>query len=249
MSSLSAIVLTNNSFSTLEKCLESIKWITDIVIVDSGSTDRTIEIAKTYTDRIYYNKYINYGRQLNWALKKIASDWILVVDSDEAVTAELSKNIKELINGKPVPNGYYIPRKNYFLGKPVNYCGWYPDYVLRLFRREGAVYKDRELGSSVELKGEKGYLCGDLIHQPYRNLEHYFQKFNRYTDSAAKEILKRKHRIGIFHLVLWPFGKFFKMYILKMGFLDGVVGIVVCALGAFYVFSKYAKAWERKCRR
>ncbi|MBU0477081.1 glycosyltransferase family 2 protein [bacterium] len=249
MSNLSAIILTHNSSDTLEKCLESIKWITDIVIVDSGSTDRTIEIAKTYTDRVYYNKYVNYGRQLNWALKKIANDWILVVDSDEAVTTELSRNIEKLIKSRPALNGYYITRKNYFLGKPVNYCGWYPDYVLRLFQCEKAVYKDRELGSSVELKGKKGYLCGDLIHQPYRNLEHYFQKFNKYTDLAAKEILKRKHRIGIFHLVLWPFGKFFKMYILKMGFLDGAVGIVVCTLGAFYTFSKYAKAWERKCQR
>ena len=126
MSNLSAIVLTYNSSDTLEKCLESIKWITDIVIVDSGSTDRTNEIAKTYTDRVYYNKYINYGRQLNWALKKIASDWILVVDSDEAATAELSKNIEKLIKNRSALNGYYIPRKNYFLGKPVNYCGWYP---------------------------------------------------------------------------------------------------------------------------
>ncbi|MCK4401340.1 glycosyltransferase, partial [bacterium] len=245
MSNLSAIVLTYNSSGTLEKCLESIKWITDIVIVDSGSTDRTNEIAKTYTARIYYNKYVNYGRQLNWVLKKIASEWILVVDSDEAVTAELSKNIENLIKNRHTLNGYYIPRRNYFLGKPVNYCGWYPDYVLRLFQREGAVYKDRELGSSVELKGEKGYLCGDLIHQPYRNLEHYFQKFNKYTDLAAKEILKKKRKIGIFHLVLWPFVKFFKMYILKRGFLDGAVGIVVCVLGAFYVFSKYAKALEK----
>ena len=244
MSNLSAIVLTYNSFDTLEKCLESIKWITDIVIVDSGSTDGTIEIAKAYTDRIYYNKYINYGRQLNWVLKKITSDWVLVVDSDEAVTAELSKNIEKLIKNRPALNGYYIARRNYFLGKPVNYCGWYPDYVLRLFRREEAVYKDRELGSSVELKGEKGHLFGDLVHHPYRNLEHYSRKFNRYTGLAAKEILKKKRRIGIFHLVLWPFGKFFKMYILKRGFLDGAVGIVVCALGAFYAFSKYAKAWE-----
>ncbi len=245
MFNLSAIVLTYNSSGTLEKCLESIKWIPDIVIVDSGSTDETIEIAKTYTDRIYYNKYVNYGKQLNWALGKVTNDWILVVDSDEAVTAELSKNIEKLIKNKPVLNGYYIPRKNYFLGKPVNYCGWYPDYVLRLFRREEAVYKDRELGSSVELKGEKGHLCGNLIHQPYRDLEHYFCKFNKYTDSAAKEMLKKKRRIGMFYLILWPFGKFFKMYILKRGFLDGAVGIVVCALGAFYVFSKYAKALEK----
>jgi len=244
MPSLCAIVLTHNSSDTLEKCLESIKWITDIVIVDSGSTDKTIEIAKTYTDRIYYNKYINYGKQLNWALKRITSDWILVVDSDEALTEELSKNVRKLMRNRPVPDGYYIARKNSFLGKPVNYCGWYPDYVLRLFRQDGAVYKDRELGSSVESKGSKGNLNGDLIHQPYRNLEHYFYKFNKYTDLAAKEILKRKHRVGIFHLVLWPFGKFFKMYVLKKGFLDGVVGIVVCALGAFYVFSKYAKVWE-----
>ena len=244
MPSLCAVVLTYNSSDTLEKCLENIKWITDIVIVDSGSTDKTIEIAKTYTDRIYYNKYINYGKQLNWALQRITSDWILVVDSDEALTEELSKNVRKLMRNRPVPDGYYIARKNSFLGKPVNYCGWYPDYVLRLFRREGAVYKDRELGSSVELKGSIGYLKGDLTHQPYRNLEHYFQKFNKYTDLAAKEILKRKNRTGIFHLILWPFGKFFKMYILKRGFLDGIVGIVVCALGAFYVFSKYAKAWE-----
>ncbi|MCK5595648.1 glycosyltransferase family 2 protein, partial [bacterium] len=140
MPSLCAIILTHNSSDTLEKCLESIKWITDIVVVDSGSTDKTIEIAKTYTDRIYYNKYINYGKQLNWALKRITSDWILVVDSDEALTAELSRNIRKLMRNRPVPNGYYIARRNYFLGKPVNYCGWYPDHVLRLFRRDGAVY-------------------------------------------------------------------------------------------------------------
>ncbi|HEX68094.1 MAG TPA: glycosyltransferase family 2 protein [bacterium] len=241
--SLSVVVLTYNSARTLERCLKSVQFADEILIVDSGSTDETLEIAKIYTSRILHHPYINYGKQLNWAIEKVKGDWILVVDSDEEVTPELAQEIKNAVRENEM-DGYYLPRISEFMGKRLIHV-WAQDKVLRLFRKGKAKYKERELGSSPIVEGELGNLRGYLLHFPYKDLTHYLEKFNFYTSCAAREI-RKKRKATLFDLLLRPPAKFIKMFFIKRGFLDGIPGLIMCMLSAFYVFVKYAKAWERR---
>ena len=188
--SLSVVVLTYNSARTLERCLKSVQFADEILIVDSGSTDETLEIAKIYTSRILHHPYINYGKQLNWAIEKVKGDWILVVDSDEEVTPELAQEIKNAVRENKM-DGYYLPRISEFMGRRLIHV-WAQDKVLRLFRKGKAKYKERELGSSPIVEGELGNLRGYLLHFPYKDLTHYLEKFNFYTSCAAREIRKKR---------------------------------------------------------
>lgn len=245
MKDLTAIVLTKNSQDTIKRCLESLMWVGEILVVDSFSTDQTLEICRAYTDKILQHPYSNYGEQLNWALQKVSTPWVLVIDSDEEVTPALKEEIQSLFKGGEMLDGYYLPRKSFFLGRWLSHGGWYPDYVLRLFQKGRGKYKERELGSTILLRGEKGYLRGDILHRPYRDLSHYLEKFNYYTDRASEEYKKRGKRVGWWDLLLRPPLRFFKMYVLKKGFLDGRQGFILAVVSSFYVFFKYARTWEK----
>ena len=242
---LTVVILTKNSSDTIEQCLESVKWCKDIVIVDSFSTDNTSEICKKFTDKIHQNTYTCYGNQLNWALRKIESEWILVVDSDEEVSEKLQDEIKNLFEkGNPSLDGYYISRKSKFLGKWIYHSGWYPDYVLRLFKREKTYYKKRKLGSSAIVQGKTGSLKGEILHYPYRDLGHYLQKFSRYTLLSAEQMYDEGERTTALGIGFKPILRFIKDYIFRLGFLDGKQGFIICKLSYYYVFMKYARLWE-----
>lgn len=243
---LTVVILTKNSSDTIEKCLESVKWCKDIVIVDSFSTDNTLEICKKFTDKIYQNTFTGYGDQLNWAFRKIESEWVLVVDSDEKLSQELQDEIKNLIDKQKSPSldGYYISRKSKFLGRWIYHSGWYPDYVLRLFRKDKTYYKKRKLGSSAIVEGKTGYLKGKLLHYPYRDLAHYLQKFSRYTLFSAEQMYDEGEKANIFGITFKPILRFIRDYIFRGGFLDGKQGFIICVLSSYYVFMRYARLWE-----
>ncbi|MCD6219875.1 glycosyltransferase family 2 protein [Candidatus Calescamantes bacterium] len=243
---LSGIVLTFNSQSTIERCLETLSEVCEeIVVVDSFSTDDTLNVVKRYTDRVFQRAFKNYGDQLNWAMEKVKGDFILVLDSDEELSNVLKKEIEMEIAKEINLDAYSIPRLSKFMGKWMRFS-WKGDRVIRLFKRGKANYKERELGSSPEIKGKIGKLKGNILHYPYRDLSHYIKKMNYYTTRAAQEMRKTGRRTHITDLLFRPLAKFLKMYILKGGILDGIPGLILSILSSFYVFIKYAKLWENR---
>lgn len=246
MPKLTVIIPTYNEEWNIRDCLESVEWTDEILVVDSFSTDRTVELAKPYAHRILQREYINSATQKNWAIPQAQHDWVLIVDADERVTESLRQEIQELLSrpGEPDCDGYRIRRENYAWGKRIRYCGWQGDWVVRLFDRRKGRYEEKEVHADVVIHGKVGTLQSPLIHYTYRDLKHYFSKFNRYTHWGALELKKQGRRARWYHLLLHPVFRFVRMYIFQRGFLDGLHGLVLCGLSAFSVFTKYAKLWE-----
>lgn len=245
MSSLSVIVITKNEERNIEDCLNSVRWAQEIVVVDGGSEDRTIEFARKITPKVFVKEWAGYGASKNFALDQCTGDWVLWLDADERVTIELSKEIQAVVNQESTPhNVYEMPRKAYFLGKWIKHCGWYPGHVSRLFKRGAGRFSDNKVHERFEFDGAVGRFQSDLLHYTDPNLGHYFEKFNRYTTLAADEMLERGGKFRVSQLVIRPIWVFIRMYILKLGFMDGIQGLILCVLSSCYVFTKYAKLWE-----
>jgi len=243
---VTALVPTYNEERNLPLCLESVKWADEILVVDSFSTDGTLEIARKFGARIIQHEYINSATQKNWAIPQASCPWVLVVDSDERVTPELRDEIIRTINSPTPHAGFAIGRLNHFLGFPLRHGGWSPreDTNLRLFLRDKGRYQDRHVHADVEVEGTAGRLNGYLIHYSYQSLDEYFRKMDRYTRWAAKDILARGTKVKWHHLTLRPVGDFFRLYLLKGGFLDGFPGLLIALLSAYYVMVKFSRAWE-----
>ena len=244
MHKLTVIIPTYNEEQNIADCLETIKWADEILVVDSFSTDRTLEIARKYGTTILQHEYINSATQKNWAIPQAQYDWVLIVDADERVTPLLQEEIQSLLQMTPPHDGYWIQRKNHIWGRPIRYCGWQYDRVLRLFNRWKGKYETKEVHADLLIQGSTGRLQHSLLHYTYRDLKHYFEKFKQYTDWGAKELQKQGKRARLDHLLLHPLFCFFRKYIIQFGFLDGIHGFVLCVLSSFYVFTKYAKLWE-----
>ena len=246
MEKITAIVPVYNEERNIDECLQRLTWVDELLVVDSGSSDETLQIARRYTDRILQHEYINSATQKNWTLPQARHDWVLIVDADERVTDDLRNEIKLILGEEkgPACDGYRIKRKTYFWGKPIRYCGWQKDRVLRLFNRHKGRYQDKEVHADVIIQGKIGDTESHLTHYTYQNFRQYFSKFQRYTDWGAMELQKQGKRARWDQLLLHPLFRFFRMYIVQLGFLDGLHGLVLCMLAAFSVFTKYAKLWE-----
>ena len=242
MAKLSVIIITKNEEENIRDCLESVKWADEIIIVDSFSNDKTVEIAKEYTDKIFHKEWMGYGRQKNLALEKATGEWILNIDADERVTKELAQEIKEAIQRKEY-NGYYIPNKAYFLGKWMRHSGWYPDYHLRLFKKGRGRFNERVVHEAVQVEGKKDYLKGSIEHFTAKSIGEYLRRLDKYAKLTIEE---REGRAGWHQIFFHPPFTFFKMYIIKRGFLDGIHGLVLALCHSYYTFSKYARLWEKQ---
>jgi glycosyltransferase involved in cell wall biosynthesis len=241
---VSVIVITLNEERNIQACLETVRWADEIILVDSHSTDRTIEIAKQYTDKIFLSDFKGYSRNKTMAVQQATSEWILWIDADERIPAALADEIQQVVKTNPVENGFEMPRKAIFLGRWIRHCGWYPGYVLRLFRKDKARFSDLAVHEGVVLEGARRRLQNDIIHHTDDSLEHYLWKLNRYTTMAAQERFERRKRAGIWSILFHPWHLFIKMYFWRLGFLDGVEGLMLCLLSSGYVAAKYAKVWE-----
>ncbi len=242
---LSAIVITQNEERNIVDCLQSITWADEIVVVDARSTDRTVELAMQFTPKVYVTDWLGYGPAKNFALERSTNGWVLWLDADERVTPELAEEIQTIVSSDSKGcNGYDVARKAYFLGKWIRHCGWYPGYVIRLFRRGSARFSSSNVHEKIETDGQIGRLENDLIHHTDENLFHYFAKFNRYTTLAAKDVAAAHRTFSLYDVMVRPSYLFCKMYLLRLGFLDGIHGLVLSLLSAAYVFTKYAKVWE-----
>lgn len=245
---LTVLIPTLNEEENIGECLESVKWADEILVVDSGSADRTREIAAEYTSRILAHEYVNSAAQKNWAIPQAAHPWVLIVDSDERVTPELRDEILDLLRRGPECAGYHIRRVNHFMGQPVRHV-WKNDKCLRLFLRDKGRYQDRQVHADIDLKGPAGWLKHPLLHHTCRSFEKYLLKHDRYTTWAARDRAKRTPQVRWHHLTVRPAFRFFKQYVFKRGFLDGRAGLIICGLSAFSVFMKYAKLWELQQRK
>ncbi len=249
--SISICIITNNEELKIRCCLESVKWAEEIVVVDSGSTDKTVEICREYTDKVYNKPFPGHIEQKNNALDLASHEWALCIDADERVSPELAAEIQEeLSKSSDACEGYFLPRRTYFLGKWINHCGWYPDYKLRLFKRSLGRWGGMNPHDRITLKeGVTRNLRGDLEHFSYDDLSGQLATIDKFTTIFAEEMREQGTRFDVFHMVFRPAGRFFSMYFVKRGFLDGMQGFIIAVMGSLYSFLKHAKCWEMQNRR
>ncbi len=245
MSVLSVIIITKNEQENIRECLESVRWADEIIVVDSGSTDKTVQYARAFTKKIYQKEWIGFGETKNFAISKARGDWVFSIDADERVTPELAAEIRGAMKSQSGSySAFSMPRKAFFLGRWIRHCGWYPGRVVRLFEKKSGSFTDAAVHESLVVNGRVGSLSADLLHYTDPNLEHYFHKFNRYTTLAAEGLRLQGTSFSCGQLLYKPFWTFIRMYIVKLGFLDGIPGFVLSVLSSCYVFTKYAKLWE-----
>jgi glycosyltransferase involved in cell wall biosynthesis len=242
---ISAVVITYNEEKNIRRCLKSLAWAEEIVVIDSGSTDATVAIAREYTDRIVSHPFEGYVGQKNFALEQAGREWVLSVDADEVVTPELLARIREVWPGERERySGFTVNRLSRFSGRWIRHCGWYPDRKLRLFRRSKGRWEGQDLHEKVRLDGPVMDLDADLLHYTYENLSENVRKIQNYSTIFARAQHDRGRRASLWDLLARPPAKFLKAYLLKGGFLDGRHGLILSLTATFYVFLKYAKLWE-----
>ncbi|MBI5266596.1 MAG: glycosyltransferase family 2 protein [candidate division Zixibacteria bacterium] len=241
MTRLSVVIITHNEETNLARCLESVRFADEIIMADSHSTDRTVEIASQFGARTFTIEWSGFGPAKQFAVDQATGEWILSIDADEALSAELAEEIKGIIAGAPSCDGFDMPRLTNFLGRWIRHCGWYPDRVARLFRKGRGRFTDATVHESLVVDGPVGHCRRDLLHYSYPTLEIYFEKFNRYTTMGAEQALARGERSGLFDLTIRPAAAFVKHYISKAGLLDGMEGLMISVLSSCAVFIKYAK--------
>ncbi|MGZ4816744.1 MAG: glycosyltransferase family 2 protein [Terriglobales bacterium] len=249
---LSVVIITFNEEHNLPRTLESVKWADEIVVVDSLSTDRTVDIAKSYGAKVFVEPWKGFAAQKNSALEKATSDWVLSLDADEEVSPELRQEIEEIQSGPAEDgfgseDGYWIKRRNYFLGRPIRFGGFYPDPKLRLFRKGQASFEIRAVHEDAKMPpaARLGTLYYPLIHHAYPTLSSYIDHMNRYSSLGAQMAsAKRPHGFSVTNIVLRPIFSFIYNYFFRLGFLDGREGLLLHLYHSVYVSWKYAKAWE-----
>ncbi|MBI4854535.1 MAG: glycosyltransferase family 2 protein [Acidobacteria bacterium] len=245
--SISVTIITYNEENNIVDALESVKWASEIIVVDSGSTDKTISISKKFTNRVITNSWPGYALQKQFAADLATNDWILSLDADERVTPLLAKEIQEtILDPNNQYDGFYISRQNYYLNKAIYHSGWSPDFQLRLYKKNKGKWTGNFVHESVTLEGKIGKLKGKLDHYSIPSLAFHHERLNKYTTLAANELCSRNKPVGVLDLLFRPIIALFRSYIWRLGFLDGFCGIIIAYFAAYYVFLKYAKAWEHK---
>jgi glycosyltransferase involved in cell wall biosynthesis len=241
MQKISVIIIAGNEEKNIGDCLESVRWADEIIVVDSESTDRTVEIAGRYTDKVFIRKWDGYASQKNYSLEKAANEWVLSLDADERVSPELLEEIRTLDFAKA--DGFYIPRRNYFLGKVIRSCGWSPDYQLRLFRKSKTTLTARQVHEGFSVDGKRDHLKGELVHFTHQSIAGTLAKVAEYSTLEAAEKAQRIHVTGL-KLFFKPLWAFFQHFIMRRGFTDGVHGLMVSIIHAMTKTQVYLKIWE-----
>jgi glycosyltransferase involved in cell wall biosynthesis len=245
--SIAAIIITKNEERNIAGCLETVRWVDDTIVVDAGSTDRTVEIAKTFSCRVFVRPWPGYGPQKNFGIDQTRTEWVLILDADERVPQPLQEEIAAVLHGHIEPDtaGFEIPRRNYFYGKWIEGGGLYPDYQLRLFRRTAGRYDDVLLHEHFRLAGRSRKLIQPLEHYSMPTIAHHVRKMMRYTTLGAEEKLKTVSRVDVWTIATHHLGTVLKTFIARHGYRDGVHGVIVAMFAGLHTFVKYAKAWER----
>jgi glycosyltransferase involved in cell wall biosynthesis len=251
---LSVAIITLNEEAHLARTLASVAWADDLVVVDSGSTDRTEAIARSYGARFIREPWRGFAAQKNHAIDLCNSEWVLSLDADEVVTPELAASIQQVLGSSPARTAYSVSRRNHFLGRWIRHGGYYPDTKLRLFPRGAARFKETPVHETAAFDGRVERLSGDLLHDAYPTLSGYLEHMQRYSTLGAAVALERgRTGQGLFWfldgVVLNPVVTFFYNYVIRLGILDGREGLLLHLYHSCYVSWKYAKAWERARRQ
>ena len=241
---LSVAVVTLNEAHHVRRCLESVAWADELVVVDAESQDKTVQVARELTDRVIVRPWAGFAAQKNFALDQCAGEWILSLDADEEAAPELRAEIVATIAGAGTHDGYAVRRQNVFLDRWIRHGGLYPDWQVRLFRRGRGRFEARAVHESVTVTGSTGRLSGHLVHRSYEGVSDFVERANRYSSLAAEQLIRDGCRVRAGELVLRPLGRFLSMYLVHRGFLDGRRGLLLAALYAYYVFVRSAKVWE-----
>ena len=251
MAKVSVVIACKNEQSQMRRCLESVIWADEIVIVDDVSEDDTVAICREYTTNIILNDSGgSFHHNKNVGIENASGDWIFSIDADEIVSTELAISVRNAVNDSGML-GYFINRKNYFLGSWIKGCGWYPDYIIRLFRK-GVTKWPLEIHDTPKIEDTEktGYLQGSLIHLSYTSIQQYMNKFDKYTTKLACEESEKGVRISKLNyatlFIVKPLYWFFRKYIIWRGCLDGFRGLFICTASAMTIFMTYAKLWEKQ---
>lgn len=242
MQKITAIIPTYNEAHNIADAIKSVLFCDEVLVVDSFSTDATLEIAESLGARIIQREYENSASQKNWAIPQAAHPWIVLLDADERIDQELQREILATVadvQNKKV--AFWMKRRNFFLNKEIKYSGWQGDKVIRLFMRDKCRYESKSVHAEVIADGEVGFLKQKLIHNTYKDVFHYLEKWNRYTTWSANDRAKRGIQPTMYHFLVKPSFRFVQDYIFKRGFLDGTVGFILCALSSMSVFMRYLK--------
>jgi len=247
---ISAYVPVLNEEDKIRDALKSISWVDEIVVVDTGCTDGTVKIAREYTDRIVQHPFEGFGALRNTAVSLCTHHWVVSLDADERCTPELRDEILATIRKPDAKDAYFIPRRNFFLGRWIRHCGWYPDYCQpKLFRKGGLTYRNDMVHEGFDIHGSAGFLKQDILHLSFRDLSQVIQKMDRYSTLGAEQLAQQGKNNGMGKALLRGAWAFIRIYILKLGILDGWAGFVI-ALGNFEgTFYRYAKLTARRKNR
>jgi glycosyltransferase involved in cell wall biosynthesis len=239
---ITATIITLNEERNIARAIESLRCCDEIIIVDSGSTDRTIELAQNLGARVIEASWLGYAAQKNWAADQAQNDWILSLDADEALSEALEAEIWALKKSGPRHDAYTMPRLARYLGRWIFHSGWYPDRKIRLYDRRKAKWVGEFVHESVEVHGKLGNLESNLLHFTCDSLSEHLRTLDRYTTLAAQEIASRRMKVPLPRLIFDPAWTFLRSYVLQRGFLDGLEGLTIAYMAAFYTFLKYSKA-------
>jgi len=241
---ISVYMITFNNERTVERALRSVRWADEIVVVDSFSTDRTMEICRKFTDKFFQKRWPGHQEQYQYAAGLTLHPWILFVDADEEIPPELAEEIRsEMSKPEQEMDGFIAYRRTYYLGRWILHGGWNPDSEIRLYRRDKGRWSGG-LHARVEVDGKVGSLRHPYLHYTYRDLSDQIQTIDRYSRIAAEDLLRSGERFSVFKMLFHPPFRFIKEYLVKSGFRDGMPGLIIVVATMFYVFVKYAKFWE-----
>jgi glycosyltransferase involved in cell wall biosynthesis len=242
MKNISAVIITKNEETNITECLKSISWTNEIILVDAHSTDKTVELAKNFTSKIFVHEWGGFAKQKEFALSKVSNEWVLNIDADERISSMLKDEINNLEENDV--DGYYIRRENYLLKKHIKSCGWDNDYQLRLVRRSKTRLADRLVHERLIVDGKTERLKHRLVHFTFTSIEKTLGKINYYSSLRAEELFNKGKRAGDFTIISHGIAAFFKFYILYGGFRDGVYGLIISLFNSFTKFLVYMKVWE-----
>lgn len=247
---VSAVIAARNEAANIEACIASLDWTSEVLVIENDSTDETAEVSRRSGAVVHQIPLTTIGGQRNFAIERAKNEWVLVVDADEKCTPELAQEIAGIVSSTPNSVAFRIGRRNFFLGKEIRHGGWSGDRdrPVRLFRKT-LRYDDSKVHEHVVVEGTVPTLAGRLEHRPYRSLDEYFEKFNRYSRSWAEQNYARGRRVKMWDVVVRPPARFLSTYLLRNGWMDGSRGALLACLSAASVMAKYARLWEMTHRR
>jgi glycosyltransferase involved in cell wall biosynthesis len=244
VSKISAFIICSNEEDKIERCLAALSFCDEIIIIDSGSSDKTLDICRRYTNNIFHNTWLGFVEQKSFGLSKCNHEWALNLDADEVVSPELAQEIKDAVSKNLDINGYELLRVVYYWGKFWRKGGWYPEYRLRLIRKSATQWGGTNPHEKAIVSGLTKRLNGELWHYTYDDLFDQISTLNKFSSTAALEIKKESKKISRFNIFFRPLTRFIKFYFTKKGYREGLSGLIVAIIEAFSTFLKYSKAWE-----